>query len=209
MKALTFRPAHADEAVLVADIVFGAPDQLGRQVMSRIYELADLEPLRPLFRRIWRDSDNWSRTTLAVDGNEVVGVIQLGSSKPRVTIGAGWLALRTFRWRTLKLWRGMQLHGTVSVPPPAGALLLSELHVAPGRRGEGIGSELLNRVDAIARERGYSAIALQTYVTNPARRLYERHGYCVFDQKLDEEFARVTGVGGNVGYVKHLTAQPD
>jgi RimJ/RimL family protein N-acetyltransferase len=52
------------------------------------------------------------------------------------------------------------------------------LDVDPTRRREGIGSLLVGAAIARARERGMRRLVLRVLSTNdPARRLYERHGF--------------------------------
>lgn len=57
--------------------------------------------------------------------------------------------------------------------------------VVPSRRGRGYGAELLRALLARAREERYGSISLSVDRDNPARTLYERHGF------------RVVGEGGN------------
>jgi GNAT superfamily N-acetyltransferase len=56
--------------------------------------------------------------------------------------------------------------------------LLDELYVAPGRRGGGIGSALLEQACAVARERQAGELQINVdEVDVDARRFYERHGF--------------------------------
>jgi ribosomal protein S18 acetylase RimI-like enzyme len=50
--------------------------------------------------------------------------------------------------------------------------------VLPERAGQGVGGALLGRLIALARPH-YSGIVLSVRADNPARRLYERHGFAV------------------------------
>jgi GNAT superfamily N-acetyltransferase len=54
--------------------------------------------------------------------------------------------------------------------------------VVPSKRGHGIGEQLLQALLARARAAGYARISLSVEPGNPARKLYERHGFEVVDQ---------------------------
>ena len=54
--------------------------------------------------------------------------------------------------------------------------------VVPSKRGHGIGDELLQALLARAREDGYAQMSLSVEPGNPARKLYERHGFEVVDE---------------------------
>jgi GNAT superfamily N-acetyltransferase len=55
-------------------------------------------------------------------------------------------------------------------------ITLGQLYVAPARQRLGIGTEVLNRVSERAR-RARKAVILSVVKINPARHLYERHGF--------------------------------
>ena len=58
--------------------------------------------------------------------------------------------------------------------------------VVPSQRGHGIGEQLLARAASSARgEAGYGALSLSVEPGNPARKLYERHGFEVVDEGAD------------------------
>ena len=67
--------------------------------------------------------------------------------------------------------------------------------VVPGERGKGLGSALLTRLISEARAGGLRGLSLSLEPDNPARRLYERHG-----------FAKVAEAAG--GWVMLLTLRP-
>ena len=54
--------------------------------------------------------------------------------------------------------------------------------VVPSKRGHGIGDELLQELIAKARAAGYGRLSLSVEPGNPARKLYERHGFAVVDE---------------------------
>jgi GNAT superfamily N-acetyltransferase len=51
------------------------------------------------------------------------------------------------------------------------------LAVVPDRRGRGVGGTLLRALMDMARSEGFGALSLSVQRTNPAARLYERHGF--------------------------------
>ena len=57
--------------------------------------------------------------------------------------------------------------------------------VVPSKRGHGIGDELLQALLSKARAAGYQRLSLSVEPGNPARKLYERHGFSVVDEGAD------------------------
>jgi GNAT superfamily N-acetyltransferase len=60
--------------------------------------------------------------------------------------------------------------------------VLNDLYVVPSARGSGVGSILLEAARAHATATGSKRIELSTAHDNPARKLYESHGYVKDDQ---------------------------
>ena len=54
--------------------------------------------------------------------------------------------------------------------------------VVPSKRGHGIGDQLLTALVEQAREAGHAALSLSVEPGNPARMLYERHGFEVVEE---------------------------
>jgi ribosomal protein S18 acetylase RimI-like enzyme len=102
----------------------------------------------------------------------------------------------------------MRLNAKLSPAKPAGALIVSELHVSPEARGMGIGAALLEHAEVEARRLGTATLALQTLTTNPARHLYERSGFEVRATTSNKSFLQLTGCEGNVLMVKEIAAAP-
>lgn len=75
-------------------------------------------------------------------------------------------------------------HGFVDATTP-------ELAVAvwDGRRGQGIGSRLVEALEELARGEGYERLSLSVDTDNPARRLYVRLGY--EELTVDEDGVRM------------------
>jgi GNAT superfamily N-acetyltransferase len=57
--------------------------------------------------------------------------------------------------------------------------------VVPSQRGKGVGEQLLLALIERAREAGFSSLSLSVEPGNPARKLYERHGFQVVDEGAD------------------------
>lgn len=55
--------------------------------------------------------------------------------------------------------------------------------VVPSKRGHGIGDELLQALLAKATAGGYGRLSLSVEPGNPARKLYERHGFTVVEER--------------------------
>jgi hypothetical protein len=47
-------------------------------------------------------------------------------------------------------------------------------------------------------------MSLGTTITNPARHLYERHGFRVVETKTDPSYERYTGIPGRILMMKDL-----
>jgi len=67
--------------------------------------------------------------------------------------------------------------------------------VVPSKRGHGIGDELLQELIAKAKAAGYDRLSLSVEPGNPARKLYERHGFAVVNEG-DEAWTMVAELDG-------------
>lgn len=88
------------------------------------------------------------------------GVVALDERQP---VGAAWLRL---------LPESDPGYGFVDAATPELAM-----GVRPGRRGQGVGSRLLDVLIAVAGDHGLTALSLSVELDNDARRLYERAGF--------------------------------
>lgn len=77
-------------------------------------------------------------------------------------------------WRALWTFFGLLM---LDEPARPGVATITLLAVAPESRGQGAGGALLGTVEAEVRARGLHRLALHVIENNPARRLYERHGF--------------------------------
>jgi ribosomal protein S18 acetylase RimI-like enzyme len=94
----------------------------------------------------------------------------------------------------------------VAPPPPPGSFYIAELNVDAEYRNQGVGGALLSRAEQAAQSRGLHTLSLNTAVTNPARRLYQRYGYVVTETRCDPGYERITTIPGRVLMVKALVS---
>jgi ribosomal protein S18 acetylase RimI-like enzyme len=102
--------------------------------------------------------------------------------------------------------RDVEIVGFVMFGPEAGTYeqdvdrgIVHNLFVRPGRRGEGVGSDLLAAAEERLATEGADAVALQVMAGNDAaRRFYERAGYRPHRVELEKrtESDNVTTEGG-------------
>lgn len=94
-------------------------------------------------------------------------------------------------WPGLRAFAGFALCDQACRPDTA---VISLLAVAPHVRGQGVGGALLCGAENEARKRGLRVLVLDVIENNPARRLYERHGFRVTrTHRLSDPVARVLG----------------
>ena len=68
--------------------------------------------------------------------------------------------------------------------------------VVPSKRGHGVGDDLLSALIQKAQSAGYGRLSLSVEPGNPARKLYERHGFEVVDEG-DEAWTMVAELASN------------
>jgi GNAT superfamily N-acetyltransferase len=97
-------------------------------------------------------------------------------------VGAAWF----------RLFRGAEPgYGFVDESTPELAIA-----VVPSKRGHGVGDELLQELIAKAKAGGFARLSLSVEPGNPARKLYERHGFAVVDEG-DEAWTMVAELASN------------
>jgi ribosomal protein S18 acetylase RimI-like enzyme len=195
--ALTLRDAAAGDAGRVAEIqhrvpgselvgLFGSADRARRFGLRQTTRRGVVDERRPVI--------------VACRDERVVGFAQwsigdVDRTGPRDVLDA--LAVVGVRG-LLRFPRKLKARSRVHTPVPPNALYLAEIHVDPGERGAGVGGALLDAVIARAERLGRPLVSLTTTIDNPARRLYERHGFVVIDEKRDAEYEAISGSPGRV-----------
>ncbi len=197
MEGITFRPARLTDVDRIAEIIAGDP---GQQAIGIAGDRDRARRLGIGFVKLEGSPQGWERTVVAELEGQVVGVLQAGPGIPSVgvTPAIALLTIRVFGTGVFGFLRRFRAQERVHMQRPAGAYYIAELHVDPGLRGRGIGGALLDLAEERAREGGFPGMALGTTITNPARRLYERHGFRIVDQRTDPDYERYTGIPGRV-----------
>ena len=204
MEGLTFRKATPEDTERIAEIMFDNPP---RDVVGM---LLDEERARQVGKELVRQPNSpqgWQHTVLAELSGEGSGVLQGGVDHPGVRLSTG-LALAALRiYGPVDLVRvvlRLRARRQVNLKEPSGAYSITELHVDPTYRSRGIGGAMLKYAEEQARHQGCRLMSLTTHLANPARRLYERHGFRVVETRTDPDYERYAGIAGRVLMVKEL-----
>jgi GNAT superfamily N-acetyltransferase len=151
----------------------------------------------------------WQHTVLAELNGEPVGVLQAGAERITDSLLTPAVILRMLRiFGPVRIATGLpriKARARVDVEHPEGAFVVRELHVDPRHRNWGIGGAMLRYAEQEARRLGHTKMSLTTTTVNPARQLYERHGYRIADTRTDPDYERYTGIVGRYLMVKELS----
>lgn len=149
----------------------------------------------------------WEHSTMAEVAGVSVGVLQAGGDLPdfNIRLSDVWLALRILGpIRLVTLVPRFSARGRVQPDRPSGTYHIAEIDVDPAHRDKGIGGALLELAESLAQEQGRRQMSLTTTTSNPARHLYERHGFYVAETKTDAAYERYTGIEGRHLMLKDL-----
>ncbi|WP_176518230.1 GNAT family N-acetyltransferase [Pseudomonas faucium] len=100
-------------------------------------------------------------------------------------------------WGWREQWlivEGDNVLGFCSLSQDRQALFIRELHLRPEQRGRGVGGWVLEQLAVWAGQRRLPLLRLMVFKSNPARRLYLRHGFVEMGE--DECFVRMQRVVG-------------
>ncbi len=204
MKGLTFRKATRNDIERIAEIIHGEP---GAETVGMCGSVERARAMGYALVRIAGSAQGWDRSVVGELDGEVVVVLQAGSQLGGVKVTPS-LALQAIRilgpFGAIGLLPKIRAQSRVNTKGPTDAYYVSELHVHPHHRNRGFGGAALDYAEAEARQRGHSQMALIVTATNPARRLYERHGFRIVETRTDPAYERYTGIPGRHLMVKEL-----
>jgi ribosomal protein S18 acetylase RimI-like enzyme len=200
--ALTARPGVPADADRLARIMFRDP---GREAVAIAGSARAAERFSGLlFRNAF--ARGTSSFVVAEADAQPIGFAELthGSDMPsfKVVVSAGIRAMGIVG--AFRAAARARARLRVDLAAPEGGVHLVELQVSPEHRNHGVGAFLLGRVDEYANQEHAAHISLTTGSDNPARRLYERHGYVMVGEKTDARYERITGSPGRILMVKAM-----
>lgn len=204
MEGLAFRRATPEDTERIAEIMFGEP---GREAIGLTLDRERAREISKAIVRLPGSPQGWQNTVLAELDGGPVGVLQAGVNPVGLTITPrlALTALRIFGPLAIfRVLRRLRARGRLDMKAPEGSYHIAEVHVDPHLRNRGIGGAMLGYAEKEARKQGCRQMSLVTTTENPARRLYERHGYRVVEKRTNPAYQRYTGIEGRVMMVKEL-----
>ena len=204
MEGLTFRKATAEDTERIAELISGEPGQEAIAIAGCVEAARELGMA---YVRLPDSPQGWQRSVVGELDGEVVAVLQAGppGDEFKLTPKLALLALRVLGVSALTALPRERARMRVQVAPPRDSYYIAELDVEPGYRNRGIGGSALDYAEAEARGDGYPRMSLTTTTVNPARRLYERHGFRVVETRTDRRYEKYTGIAGRHLMVKELS----
>ncbi len=208
MEELPIRRATPGDTNRIAEIVAGDP---GQETIGLAGDAGRAREFGMALVRLPNSPMGWRRTVVAEREGRVIGILQAGGDAPDFRSGPRFIytAIHVFGpvgvarlLPRLRAWR------RVDPGRPPDSYHISEIDVDPAHRNSGVGGSLLDYAEAEARQNGYARMSLSTTTINPARRLYERHGFRVVETKTDAAYERYTGIQGRHLMVKALEQDP-
>lgn len=193
---MQLRPASQHDLEDLARLMVGEPSQPSTAAGMRLFALDDLDDAIELNLVMIASTKGWKAITVA-DHHGPVGLVQLGEAYLSLTSEIVALAQRLYGddFRQI-LGPRLEVLERVRTTYPDDCLRISEIHVAPERCGEGIGTALFEHAVAEAHREGSSRLGLQTLTNNPARGAFEAWGFEVAETKTDPKFELLTGAAG-------------
>jgi ribosomal protein S18 acetylase RimI-like enzyme len=173
------RPATPDDAGPAAALIYETALSLGDYIFGQTGPAGTIRVLAMLFPEKGH-LFSYQYTTLAAEGEEIVGLLQALPVDDLLRAGAGLMraCFKCFGLRSTL--RGIRRGWPLAFEPDSkpGEFYVDTLAVDPAHRSRGIGAVLLRDAERQARERGYAVCSLSVMLHNSdALRFYQRQGY--------------------------------
>jgi ribosomal protein S18 acetylase RimI-like enzyme len=204
VEGLTIRMATPGDTNRIAELLGGDP---GAEAIGLAGSPEKAIAFETGIVRLPNSQQGWRHTVVAERDGKVVGIMQAGGDREdvKITPAIVYLALHTFGpLGIIRLLPRLRAKRRVETRRPPGAYHIAEIDVDPAHRNGGIGGALLDHAEAEARAAGYDQMSLSTNTANPARRLYERHGFRIAETRTNATYERFTGIEGRHLMVKQL-----
>ena len=203
---LTFGRARPEDTERIAQVMFDDPPA---ESVGIVGSERGAREMGKVLVRIPGSELGWRSTTVAELDGQIAGILQQAgqgsSGDTPISARLVWHTLRIVGpVGAIRMLPRLRARGRLTMKRPENSYHISELHVDAAFRGRGIGGALLEYAEGEARRQGRAAMSLVTTTVNPARRLYERHGFEVVETRTDEAFQRYTGIEGRHLMVKEL-----
>ncbi len=203
---ITYRPAQPSDARQAARLIFETFPKMATYLIG----LGDARRGKKLLAEMFVEAGHrfsYQFTELVCQGGQVVGAYiaypAQGLTKKGWRLAKVLLKHYTVSEKLKLILRSLPL--IFIQEAAADEYLLSNLAVKKGQRSQGIGAQILKRVEEQALQAGYRKLALMVDIDNPdARRFYEEHGFKVKALHLEAD-KRVKHLGpGYQRMVKEL-----
>jgi len=204
MEGLTIRKATPSDTDRIADLLAGDP---GEEAIGMAGSREKAIAFGKGMVRLPESPQCWRQTVVGELDGSVIGILVAGADRNdvRLTPRLVYLALQTFGpVGVAKLLPRLRARMRVQPKTPSRAYHIAEIDVDPAYRNKGVGGALLDSAEAEARATGCRLMSLTTSTSNPARRLYERHGFRVAETRTGAAYKRYTGVDGRLLMTKEL-----
>ena len=176
---ISFRPAMPDDAAVAGSLIF----ETFPKVATFLIGLGSEERAKAIITRLFAlpgHRFSYEVTQLAVYEGRIIGlmVIYPGKKHSKLDGRLNKLVLKQYRMRgkfalAVRAWPLLWVKEV-----SRDEFLLGNLAVGSRYRGKGAGSIMLDHVEEVARDAGYTKVALRVAIENQAaRKLYERMGY--------------------------------
>ncbi|HYO87077.1 MAG TPA: GNAT family N-acetyltransferase [Candidatus Limnocylindrales bacterium] len=184
-----------------------------QEAAAKLYYTAFRQKLHPIFRdeskglAVLERSLSPACAIAALIGDKLVGVAGFKTMDSSFVDIRPATMTRTFGY--VGGWIRLLALSLFSRNAEPRVLLMDGIVVDPQSRSMGVGSQLLDAVVELAKQRGYEQVRLDVVDTNPrARSLYERKGFVAAQTKRYPGLVHVFGFSASTTLFKSVHANP-